>query len=543
MHHHCSRGEVSIVGSGLSLREKIGQCLAIGFFGATLPPEVRQFIDKNNIGFVVLFHRNIQSIPQVTELTNDIHSLGRIMPWIWTDQEGGTVAQFGELAANVCSPMGLAATGSPGVVKKAGALIGRDMAVCGIDGVFAPNMDVNYEERNPIIGIRSFGDQPEAVIEFASAFVAGLHEAGVASCGKHFPGHGGTVKDSHHEIPRVKVSPEYFYHNCYKPFSEANRIGLAAMMTSHVLFEGIAPSIATFSPELVDGLLRREAGFDGVVFTDCLEMNAVKDNFSPAQVAISTILAGVDVLIPSHHLEYQEAIFEAIVDLVETGVISESRIDRSFLRIQKLKAMFGENPQRIIRTEEVAAREVRCFIGEEQGIANRSVTLLRNLLDIVPLASPRKILIIEWEKAVASVLMAKADATLRLPEVATGYFDEVEVELLPLDGEVPIELMRKLNEFDAVLVAPYSRFPKAAMLQGRAIRKILDIRPGTIVAAIGNPYDIRFFPKVATYLVTYGFRKVQIEALFKIITGQIKPNGRLPVEIKNIFPRGSGLNG
>ncbi len=543
MHHHCSRGEKSTVGAGLTLREKIGQCMAIGFYGATLPPEVREFIDKNNIGFVVLFYRNIQSIPQVVELTNDIHSLGRSMPWVWTDQEGGTVAQFGELAANACSPMGLAATGSPDAAKKAGALIGQDMAACGIDGVFAPNMDVNFEEDNPIIGIRSFGDRPEAVVEYASAFAAGLHEAGVASCGKHFPGHGGTIEDSHHEIPHIDVSPEYFYHYCYKPFAAANQIGVSTMMTSHVLFEGIAPSIATFSPELVDGLLRRDAGFDGVVFTDCLEMKAVKDNFTPAQVAMSSLAAGVDVLIPSHHLDYQEAILEAIIDLVETGVIPESRIDRSFLRIQKLKTMFGKHQQRVVCQPEEAARNVRSRIDEEQDLANQSVTLLRNMLDIIPLSPHKKLLVIEWEKAIASALMAKPDATLRLREAAPRYFNAVEVTMLPLDGSIPGDLPLDLKEFDAILAAPYSRFPKAAHLQAQAIQKILDIRPDTIIAAIGNPYDIGFFPSAPTYLATYGFRKTQIEALFKIITGQIKPSGRLPVEIRGIFPRGTGLRG
>lgn len=543
MSHHCSRGEPSTVGKGLTLREKIGQCMAVGFYGTSLPPEAREFIDKNNIGFVVLFYRNIESIPQVVELTNDIHSLGRIAPWIWTDQEGGTVAQFGELAANVCSPMGLAAVGSAEAAREAGQLIGWDMAACGIDGVFGPNMDVNFEEDNPIIGIRSFGDQPQTVMEFASAFAAGLHETGVASCGKHFPGHGGTVEDSHNEIPHLAISPEYFFHYCYKPFGAANQIGVSTIMTSHVLFEGIAPSIATFSPELVNGLLRRDAGFDGVVFTDCLEMKAVKDNFTPAQVAISALDAGVDVLIPSHHLDYQTAILEAIVDLVETGVIPESRIDQSFLRVQKLKAMFGKADQRTALKPKTAVANVRSRISEEHELADRSVTLLRNLGDVIPLSSHQKLLVIEWEKAIASALMAKPDAKRRLDEAAPRYFDEAETVLLPLDGSVPQDLIPKLKEFDAVLAAPYSRFPRAAELQAQAIREILKMRPDTIIAAIGNPYDIRFFPGALTYLATYGFRKNQIEALFKIITGQVKPSGRLPVEIRGIFPRGTGLEG
>ncbi|MCU0289100.1 MAG: beta-N-acetylhexosaminidase, partial [Acidobacteria bacterium] len=231
----------------LSLKEKIAQLFMFGFKDKEMPGEIRQFFENNNPGFTILFSRNVESISQVRELTQEIHGLGKIPSFIYTDQEGGTVVQFKELAATVVSPMGLAATCSLRNARKAGQIIGAEMKALGVDGVLAPCLDVTYEENNPIIGIRSFSDDPEIIPQFALEFAAGLNEQKVASCGKHYPGHGGARADSHLEIPKIPVSPEYFYHYCYQPFLAAAQAGIDAFMTGHLLFPMIAPEIASFS--------------------------------------------------------------------------------------------------------------------------------------------------------------------------------------------------------------------------------------------------------------------------------------------------------
>ena len=181
----------------LSLEEKIGQLFLIGFLGDKLPQPVSEFIHQANIGFIILFARNIKNVNQIVHLTNDIHTCASISPFICTDQEGGTVVQFKELAATVISPMGMTATGDLNCARLAGELIGQEMDALGVDGVLAPVLDVNINEENSIIGIRSFSDDPERVVSFAAKFCEGISGQNIATCGKHYPGHGSTTEDSH----------------------------------------------------------------------------------------------------------------------------------------------------------------------------------------------------------------------------------------------------------------------------------------------------------------------------------------------------------
>ena len=313
----------------LSLKEKIGQLFMIGFYGKELPEKVENFIINNNIGFVILFSRNIESGLQVVKLTNKIHSIGKVTPFLYTDQEGGTVVQFKEMAATVISHMGIAATYNKKNARIAGEIIGKEMNALGIDGVFAPVLDVIFEENNPIIGIRSFSDEPDIVINFAKEFLFGLNEEGVTACGKHYPGHGGTTKDSHLEIPETYISSEYFLHYCFKPFAELAKIKIDSIMSSHVLFPNISNAIATFSPYFIDELLRKKTGYNGVVFSDCVEMKAIKDNFSPEEIVKNSINAGIDVMVASHDFDFQKELFEVLLFYVNRGLIKERRIDSS----------------------------------------------------------------------------------------------------------------------------------------------------------------------------------------------------------------------
>lgn len=534
----------------------------IGFKGTEMPEETRRFIETYNIGFIVLFARNLDSISQVKELTGDIHSTAKIPPFIYTDQEGGTVVQFKEMAATVVSPMGIAATGYPRNARIAANIFAEEMKAVGVDGVLAPTLDVNYEEGNPIIGIRSYSDEPGPVIDYAMEFVAGLHEKGMPACGKHYPGHGGTTVDSHLEIPEVMVSPEYFRHFCYAPFLTFARMGIDAIMSSHVLFPSLSPDIATFCPYLIGELLRREAGFNGLVISDCLEMKAVKDNYSPEEIAKRSITAGLDLLIASHSPDFQKELVDSLYFHVKKGVFPEKRIDESLGRILKLKEAYPPprpipaKTKKSITLAETAGggteETVRTHRREEEKIADRSITLLRNRKGVIPIKPGGKTLIIEWEKVQATMLFSTATGISYLERTVKQFIPDVDIEILELappgEAETPAKrlpgaLKKRLKDYDYVIAALYSRSPGIEKLQSGGLKEILEVRDDVIVVALGNPYDIRNFPLVDTYVVTYGFRGVQLEALFKVLTGKIKPTGRLPVRIRNIFPRGyaSGL--
>ncbi len=540
----------------LSLKEKIGQLFMLGFKGVEMPEETRKFIESYNIGFIVLFARNVESIPQVKELTCQIHSSAKTPPFIFTDQEGGTVVQFKELAATVVSPMGLAATGEPGNARIAGRIIGEEMKSLGINGVLAPVLDVNFEEKNPIIGIRSFSDEPATVIAFAREFAAGLNDGGVASCGKHYPGHGGTTADSHLEIPQVPVSPEYFFHYCFQPFLSLARTGIDAIMSSHVLFPALSPRIATFCPYLIQDLLRQKAGYDGIVMSDCMEMLAVKNNYSPEVIMQQAIAAGLDLVIASHTQDFQKELLDTLFFHVQKGIIPEKRIDQSLARILKIKEKFPslipENRKKLtpLPGRDINEKIVRSHLKEEEKIADRSITLLRDRKGLVPIKPGAKTLILEWEKVKATMPLSSAEKVSMLAPTAKEYLDHVELEILPLvppqestksGKKIPEDLEKRLKDYDCIITGLYSRSPRVEQLQAETLKEIINLRNDVIVVALGNPYDIRNFPYIDTYVVTYGFRKVQVDSLFKVLTGKIKPGGRLPVQIKNLFPRGFAL--
>jgi len=529
----------------LSLKEKIGQLFMFGFKGTEITEDIKQFIETHNIGFIILFSRNIETISQVKELTRGIHALGKIPPFIYTDQEGGTVVQFKELAATAVSPMGLAAGGVPLNAGKAGRIIGAEMKTLGVDGVLAPSLDVNYEENNPIIGIRSFSDDPEIVIKYAREFAAGLNETGVACCGKHYPGHGGTTADSHLEIPGVAVSPEYFFHYCYQPFYAAARAGIDAMMTGHLLFPALSPRIATFCPYFIRQLLRGQAGYNGVVMSDCLEMKAVKEHFSPVEMVKNAMDAGLDLMIASHSPGFQVELLDALYFQVKKGVIPEKRIDESLERILKLKEKY---PSLSPISPDRAKKTVRIHRAAEKKIADRSITVLRNRKGIIPINPAARTLIIEWGKVQATMPPSSAANVSYLARAAGQFLEHVDIEILDLlppgnDEQanpvthIPETLRNKLKEYDQVIAALYSRSPNIERLQAGPLNELFGLRSDVIVAALGNPYDIRNFPLVDTYVVTYGFREVQVEALFRVLTGVIKPSGKLPVQIRGLFPR------
>lgn len=528
----------------LSLREKIGQLFMIGFHGTYLPDGHIKFIETNHIGFVILFSRNISSIPQIVELTGAIHSLNKVPPLIYTDQEGGTIVRFNEMAATVVSPMGIAATGNQEYAEIAGRIIGEDMQICGIDGVFAPVLDVNIEKNNPVIGIRSFSDQPEVVIEYAEKFCRGLSTSGTLACGKHYPGHGAAKADSHLEIPVITISQQDFTDTCFQPFEALAKQDIDSMMTAHVLFPEISKEIATFSPHLVRELLREEAGYKGVVFTDCLEMKAIIDNFTTEEIVLKAINAGIDVMVPSHTFAFQEELLDILWFHAKKGTIEEKHIDESLTRILALKnkrfpdLTAARRPAQL----ETTGIQIRKNIAVEREIADQSVTLLKNSLGVLPIESNKKTLVLEWTRSIKGLSVAENEGQSMIERISAQYLEKREHMLLIPDEPLPEKLESQLKNYTYIVVFIYSRTGKIDHYQTEAINKLLHHRKDAVIISLENPYEIKKFPSVETYLVTYGFRMVQVEALFKVLTGEIVPSGKLPVKIEGLFPRGHGLN-
>lgn len=331
-----------MAGLEMTSREKIGQLFMVGFLGTTLTPELAAFIKDYKPGGVILFSRNLESIEQIVDLTNDLQRCSTKSPLLISiDQEGGRVSRLpkGFTIFPPCELIGRCNSGE--LAYAAAATIAKELRAVGINMNMAPVLDVNSNPDNPVIGDRAFGSSADVVGNLALVTAAGLQDNRVVACGKHFPGHGDTNADSHKELPVVEASRERLEAVEFPPFRRAAAAGLASMMTAHVLYRALDERLpATLSPDIITRLLREEMGYDGVVLTDDLEMHAIVDHYGPGDAAVRALLAGCDILLICKDRDREIAAFEAIEQAVASGTIDTARLDRSVTRIQRIKQRY-----------------------------------------------------------------------------------------------------------------------------------------------------------------------------------------------------------
>jgi len=326
----------------MTSRDKIGQLFMVGFLGTSVTPDLASFIKEYKPGGVILFARNLESVEQMVDLTNDLQACSPHSPLVISiDQEGGRVSRLPK-GFTIFPPCGLLGRcNSAELAYSAAATIAKELRAVGVNMNMAPVLDVNSNPDNPVIGDRSFGATPDVVCEMGSATVAGLQENKVAACGKHFPGHGDTSTDSHKELPVVEAQRERLEAVEFPPFRRAVKQGVASMMTAHVLYQALDPELpATLSPAIITDFLRRELQYDGVVLTDDLEMHAIIDHYGVEDAAIRAVLVGCDVLLICQDRNREIAAFEAVEKAAASGSISIERLDQSVARIARLKDRF-----------------------------------------------------------------------------------------------------------------------------------------------------------------------------------------------------------
>ncbi len=334
-----------------SLEQKIGQMLLIGYPGgqegfATLAG----VLSERPIGNIILFSRNSGSPSFMMEQSRKIRALitgnTGIQPLIAIDQEGGTVARIVQGITLIPGAMAIAAAFEAGEigladVERLGLISGTELMALGINMNLAPVADINVNPANPVIAVRSFGEDPHVVAELSAAFARGLASAGMLATAKHFPGHGDTTVDSHLSLPVVNSGLSRLEDVELVPFKRLIKEEIAAVMSAHVRFPAVEPDAipATLSSRVLTGLLRERLGYRGLILTDCLEMQAVQGRFD--KLAVRAVLAGADILCLSHTASVQNAAFDSILAAVRDGTIPETRIDDSFRRILEAKSRIG----------------------------------------------------------------------------------------------------------------------------------------------------------------------------------------------------------
>jgi beta-N-acetylhexosaminidase len=318
-----------------SLAQLAHRLLIVGFDGHTAPEDTLSLVRKG-VGGVILFARNIASPEQVAELNRSIKASAPGLIVSSVDQEGGRVARLRAPWTEWPPLRQLGRSADEALAEEVGRVLGVELRASGFDVDYAPVLDVDSNPANPIIGDRSLGSDPALVGRLGSALIRGLQAVGVAACGKHFPGHGDTSQDSHLTLPRLPHAMDRLQDIELKPFRDAIQAGVASIMTAHVVFEALDPAVpATMSHRVIDGLLRRELGFDGLVISDDLEMKAVHERFPMADVVASALGAGVDAFLACKTLSLQHEVVEHIVYAVESGRVTRHRLEQAAQRMER----------------------------------------------------------------------------------------------------------------------------------------------------------------------------------------------------------------
>jgi beta-N-acetylhexosaminidase len=329
--------------SPTALRRQIGQLLILGFDGHQLPVELKALAREFGLGGVILFARNIADPGQVAELCFEAARLTpELPPWVSVDQEGGRVARL-KAPFTEWPPMAtLGRSGDVGLAERFAKALASELEAIGITLDFAPVLDVHTNPKNHVIGDRALGEKADDVARLGSAIIRTLQGEGIAACGKHFPGHGDTSTDSHHELPLIEHPPERLREVEFAPFRAAIEAQVATIMTAHVL----VPSLddrrpATLSRRIVTEVLRQELGYEGVIISDDVDMKAIAAEHAAPAAAVLAVEAGCDaVLICSGDYQQQAAALEALVHAVEGEQLRASRVEDALKRNQRAKERF-----------------------------------------------------------------------------------------------------------------------------------------------------------------------------------------------------------
>ncbi|WP_198667457.1 glycoside hydrolase family 3 protein [Glycomyces dulcitolivorans] len=520
-------GETSDTGNTdavVSNRERLGADTGAAFVATYRPGGVIYFDWANGL----------TGPEQIAALSNGLQAASAVPLLIATDQEYGSVVRIGEPATQFPGAMPLGATRDLDAAERAAEIAGAELRAMGLNHNFAPDADVNVDPANPVIGVRSFGSDPGLVADFAAAQVRGYQAGGVAVSAKHFPGHGDTGTDSHVGLPVITHTAEEWERIDAPPFAAAIAAGTDMVMSAHLQFPALDDSLApaTLSHPILTGLLRERLGFDGVVVTDALDMQGVRTEYGDDRVPVLALLAGADLLLmpPDFPLAY-----EAVLNAVAAGELTEERIDESVRRILALKhsrgIMDGFEADGSAAAETVGSDANRAAAAD---IADRSVTLLAND-GTLPLAGG-SVLVTGWGETTTRRLADTLSANgIDADALATG--DE------PGDDAIAAAKAAAAGR-DFVVVA--TRNVRAGSPQADLVAALLEGPAPVVAAAVGTPYDAAHLGGVNASLVAYSYAAPSLAALAKVIAGAIAPTGALPVDVpaasgEVLYPFGHGL--
>lgn len=484
--------------------------------GPRLDDVSRNLIRSHGIRGVVLFQKNIVNNRQVRALNEELRDLIGPSALIAIDQEGGGVVRTLDFPFPP-SAMSLGASGDEQLAEEVGAATGRALASLGFNWNFAPVLDVNSNPLNPVIGDRSFGSNPFMVGKLGMAWARGCQSAGVATCVKHFPGHGDTYEDSHLLMPVVEKSREELLDVELRPFQHAVEAGVPCFMTSHILYRDLDPvHPATLSREILTGILRETWGYDGVIVTDSLTMRAISRNYSREDAARLSVEAGADMVMAMGRARDVEQTLASISKTLDSGRISDDEFQR---RVERLDRLAAEYPSRIDPYSAVARSRDSALLSEAWG---RGLTSYGG--PTAPMPGSRVTLV------VAGSIGSGGASTRGLsgPALAERLDSRYDLSTIFYDRRRPLRAMEQIRnqsrEERFVIFASTARLRPDARLR----QLIRGVRPD-LHLALWNPYTV--LDVDAPALISYGFRPEALDRVVAWMEGTQIADGRLPIEL------------
>ncbi len=551
----------------MSLEEKVGQLFIQQVYGSdATTPDPRNLplygvekpsdvVAKYHLGGVIYFAwtDSVKGGPeQIVGLSNGLQRAAlasqkaQVPLQIAIDQEQGVVTRIGPPATQFPGSMALGAGRSAADARTAAAITGQELLAMGVNTNFAPVADVNVNAANPVIGTRSFSSRPSLAAELVAAQVAGYQQdGGVCASAKHFPGHGDTATDSHVAFPIITHTREEWERIDAPPFRAAIAEGIDMIMTAHLAFPALDDSgdPATLSRPILTGVLRDELGYDGVIVTDALNMQGVRDRYGDAEVAVRALAAGADQLLMTPAMD--EA-YAAVLGAVRSKRIRPNELDDKVRRVLRLKYRRG-----IVADPYADPAALGSIVGTSahrataDAVTDRTTTLVKNDDAVLPLAAAgQRVLVTGWGvttvATLGSALTAKG-ATVRTLQTGASPSDAQVSAAVAAAADQDVVVVTTMKAWDTKVTDKRAG-------QQKLVKALLDTGTPVVVVAVRDPYDIAWFTEAPTYLATYSYSPVAIEAAARVISGDVAPTGKLPVDLpvagdpdSVLYPFGHGL--
>jgi len=523
----------------MNYKKEIGQLFVVGFPEKEINPELKELIHDYHIGGVILFAHNIGRPEEVLHLTKSLQREAKEAGYkypllIGIDEENGTVKRLKEGAVEYPGAMALAATQDADYAYQIAKATADDLKQLGINWNYAPVLDVNNNPENPVIGVRSFGEIPGVVSEYGIAFMKGLQDNGVAPAIKHFPGHGDTHVDSHLALPKIEHDVERLREIELVPFKAAIAEGADSIMTAHIVFPALEPEAgrpATLSKNILTGLLREELGFEGVVVTDALEMEAIADTIGIPTGALEALKAGADQLLVAHYPEEQMASINKIIKAVKNEEISEKRIRESLKRIERFKEKYATWSD-IDLDNKTAPSALNS--AEKQEIAmetyKNSVTVLK---EGELLTEDDTVLVLQPKDELRTIAEDTTENDYTLAQTVKKYIEHTEVEMVTNDLSIEQKeaIQQKAEKADRIILGTM-----VAQANQDIVKLGQELGETHLVDVISmkSPYVGQNIESANFWINTYEPSHTPIELALQTLLGRVKPTGVSPVSLKEI---------